>query len=707
VIPAAADCFQPRSGVADLDAAAEVPALVLSGLGGVGKTQLAARYARRLYLAGELDLLVWVSAANRTAVVTGYAQAARDVAADDSPDGETGADRFLAWLARTDRRWLVVLDDLAEPGDLSRGWPPDTRTGRVLVTTRRRDAALAGNGRRLVQVGLFTPAEALGYLSDKLAVADGRLVEAAELAADLGHLPLALAQAAAYLIDRGLDCVAYRRRFAQRRRLADLVPETGALPDDHQATVARTWSLSVDLADQLAPAGLARPLLELAGVLDPNGIPVAVFTTPAVLADLSAVLSGAAEPSTAYRPPDAEAARDALRCLHRLSLVDYDSAGAAVRVHALVQRATRDSTAANRVARVVAVAADALLVVWPDVERDAALAQSLRANAEALIAYGNAVLWTPEPHPLLFRYGRSMCDAGLVGAGVGYWQTVAATAEQRLGFEHPDTLAARGNLAQARGMAGDPAGAAAAFAELLADRTRVLGTDHRHTLICRGNLAYWQGEAGDAAGAASAFAELVTDHTRVLGPRHPQTLAVRGNLSRWQGEGGDPAAAAEALAQLLPDQLALLGPDHPHTMTTRVNLAYWRGEAGDAAGAAVAFAELLSDHLRVFGRLHPHTLVTRSHLARWRGEAGDPAGAVAILQEVLADRTRVLGPDHPQTMAARGNLAQWRGEAGDPAAAVAMLEELLADRIRILGPDHHRTVLTRTNLAEWRSRRVG
>src|SRR6266508_1325711 len=51
----------------------------------------------------------------------------------------------LAWLAATDRRWLVVLDDLADPKDLRGRWP-NGPGGRVLVTTRRQDAVLQGGG---------------------------------------------------------------------------------------------------------------------------------------------------------------------------------------------------------------------------------------------------------------------------------------------------------------------------------------------------------------------------------------------------------------------------------------------------------------------------------------------------------------------------------------------------------------------------------
>lgn len=47
---------------------------VLAGMGGVGKTQLAAGLAERLWQAKAVDLLVWVSAGSRDGVLSVYAQ---------------------------------------------------------------------------------------------------------------------------------------------------------------------------------------------------------------------------------------------------------------------------------------------------------------------------------------------------------------------------------------------------------------------------------------------------------------------------------------------------------------------------------------------------------------------------------------------------------------------------------------------------------
>ncbi|MFI8238845.1 tetratricopeptide repeat protein, partial [Streptomyces sp. NPDC085866] len=575
VMPPRAGCFQTRAEVVRLREALTggqaavlvgqdtVHGQVLAGMGGVGKTQLAADYARTALRAGELDVLVWITASNATAVTSGYAQAAVEILGADPADRETAARAFLAWLEPKANaapcRWLVVLDDVTDPADLNGLWPPAGPHGRTLVTTRRQDAALAG---RLIKVGLFTEAESLAYLTAALGARSRREPDEqlAALAHDLGHLPLALSQAAAYLIDAGISATAYRARLADRATLlADAAPEV--LPDGQTQTAAAAWSLSVERADTLRPVGLARPMLQLASLLSPNGIPETVLTSAPALTHL-----------TRHRKTPVSVTADeavgALRALHRLSLIDHIPASPhqAVRVHQVIQRATRDTLTPDQHDRLARTTADALTTAWPAIERDTELAQALRANATTLTRTAEDALYQPYAHRLLYRAGRSLGEAGQVAAAAAHFRRLTETTGHRLGPDHPDTLTARHSLARWRGYAGDAAGAVAAFEELLADWLRVLGEDHPDTLTTRDDLARWRGEAGDAAGAVAAFEELLADRLRV------------------QGE------------------------DHPHTLTARHNLAYWRGTAGDAAGAVAAFEELLADRLRVLGEDHPHTL---------------------------------------------------------------------------------------------------
>ncbi|MFI8387901.1 NB-ARC domain-containing protein [Streptomyces sp. NPDC085540] len=395
---------------------------VLAGLGGVGKSQLAAAYSRRLMADGNLDVLVWVSAATRAAVIAAYDAAAKQLLGSAAPnDPNQAAAALVAWLepmaGRPVCRWLVVLDDVADPDHLTGLWPPHSPTGRILVTSRRQDPAML-NGRHLVTVGVFTPVMSRAYLTG--ALVPYRLATPLEdldtLAADLGHLPLALAQAATYvaeLVTAGMTVASYRLLLADRTTaLRDHAPER--LPDGQALTVAATWSLSIDYANSLRPVGLARPMLHLAAMLDPNGIPTDVLTSaparrylarhrtrpdntpapPAKHHKLSAQLPHRTVAATDTPIPE-EDALAALSALHRLSLITHTlgTFTAEVRVHQLVQRATLDTLSPDQQQPLAHTARDALLAVWPATPpfdtslkalRDTALEGDLRANTTAL-----------------------------------------------------------------------------------------------------------------------------------------------------------------------------------------------------------------------------------------------------------------------------------------------------------------------------------
>lgn len=436
IIPQQAEAFQHRAAVDELEAAVAdggtaVLGQVISGMGGVGKTQLAAHYARRAWQSERLDLLVWVTASSREAIVTRYCQAAADLTGRDAENEERGAQTLLAWLEpktsnvseaarsseRSSRRcrWLIVLDDVADPADLNDLWPPASPTGHVLITTRRRDASLTGPGRRRVNVGLFTEAESLTYLTNVLTAheRDEPDEQLAALAADLGRLPLALAQAAAYLVDVGIGCAAYRTLLADRTRsLADAAPD--ALPDGQTHTTAAAWALSLDRADTLRPVGLARPMLRLAALLDPNGIPDTVLTSPPALD----YLTGYTNDGTVT----ADQAVLALRALHRLSLIDHTpvTSHQAVRVHQLVQHAARDALTPAQHKRLARIAADALFAAWPASEAETLVADTppgvpqyhletvLYANYVALDSKAREVLKTPYEHPVVDRARHSL-----------------------------------------------------------------------------------------------------------------------------------------------------------------------------------------------------------------------------------------------------------------------------------------------------------
>ncbi|MFB8776275.1 FxSxx-COOH system tetratricopeptide repeat protein [Streptomyces broussonetiae] len=779
VLPRHADHFQDRRAAAQLERAVAgtgtaAQCQVLVGMGGVGKTQLAAHYARTAWEDSNLDVLIWITASARSLVVTGYAQAGIDLCQGDPDAPDQAAQAFLAWLTpkagQTPCRWLIVLDDVADPDDLRGLWPPSSPYGRTLITTRRRDAALTGDGRRRIDVGLFTKSEAVTYLTRYLE-AHGRTESADQLSAlafELGCLPLALSQAAAYLIDSGEDVTAYRELLTDRTiALADAVPDR--LPDDQTIPLAAAWSLSIDRADNLRPVGLARPMLYLTALLDSNGIPQAALTSDPVLAYLAHT-----------REVTERDALASLRALHRLSLIDHNpnTPYQAVRVHQLIQRATRDALTLAQRDQLVRTAADAVLAAWPAPGEGAAAAASLRANSDALAQHGEEALYRTTMHRVLLHTGQSLGETGQVKAAVEYFTHLTDTAHRRLGSDHPASLVARRHLAVWRAEAGDIASAVAELERLLESMLRSLGPEHPETLTARNNLAHWRGAAGDPAGAVAELERLVESMVRSLGPEHPETLTARNNLAWQRAHAGDEARAVTEFEQLQLDQERVLGQEHQDTLLSAGNLAWCRREAGDAAGALAELEPLVERSLQALGPDHRITLATthtqaitlaavgdaagavralervlermqgaldpnhpdifyaRSNLASFKAQAGDLAGAVddfepliqqamrtfrpsdiitqytqaaaantAVIITGLLDRMlHVLDPDHHDALLTRHNLAHWRGEAGDAAGAAAALAELLNDRERALGPHHPDTLATRDDLAHWQGR---
>jgi len=700
VIPQLADSHIPRhesglglaASLAPGDTAVLIPSdeagRSLGGLGGTGKTQLALAVAHALWDRRALDLVVWLCPSTRDAVVTAYAQAMQDIgeAAHGEP-AEKAAARFLDWLAGTRRPWLVILDDLGDAAVLEGLWPHGPQ-GRVVVTSRRPDTAVRAYRPRAVEVGPFSPREALGYLSAKLHNDPDQWIGALDLAGDLGYLPIALAQAAALMADTGLDCRQYRARLADRMALL-----TGAPPGAYPSIVASTWSIGTEMAEQIPPAGLARPALALVAMLDPNGIPGAVLTSQAACGYLTRYRRGAAVAETE--------ARAALFNLARVGLVSIDTTSAArtVRVHALVQATVQQNLTAAECDEAARTAAEALIQVWPRGDVPPLYEQALRDCTARLHEIAGRLLWTSECHPLLVRAGRSLEASGLTGPAIAYWQSLLAVSEAELGPGHTHTLLAQDRLGAAQEAAGHPDAAVDVYQAALDERQRLLGAAHPDTIAARGNLARAYREAGRAQEAVSLAERVLAESEKGRGTRHPDTLAAREDLGEAYLEAGKSDQAIAAFQQTLAGRERTLGPTHPDTLAARGELAHAYRVTGQPEKALPLYERLVTDRDRAHGPDHPDTLAARGNLAHAYRSAGRMKDALGLYRRTLADRERVQGRDHPDTITARGNLADACFLAGKYKEAIPLYERTLADRERIQGPDHPDTITARGNLA--------
>ncbi|MCX4404354.1 FxSxx-COOH system tetratricopeptide repeat protein [Streptomyces sp. NBC_01764] len=712
-VPPLASAFQPRPGLRDrIDRAwAGRTSLVLSGGGGVGKSQLAAAWAQQALAAGT-ELVVWVNAVDTAQVVTGYAAAAHRVRAEGAQgqDAESDARAFLQWLTTTSRSWLVVLDDVADTESIKRWWPPSSSNwdSRVLATSRRRDALMSGGGRAVIDVGTYAPDEAIAYLRHRFTDTDmSRLLDAqaTDLLRELGHLPLALSHAAAYMINEDVPCASYLRLFVdQRSRLEAMLPPE-ADTEGYGRPVAAALLLALDAVRRRDPSGVAVPALCLTAHLDPVGHPLSLWADAAVTGYLSAHRSMPSGHADALEPAEvtAEQARSVLRLLHRYSLITFGSrdGARAVSMHALTARAARENAPAPVLAAAMNAAADALAAIWPEEDHtDRDLAAVLRANTDTLTLLAGDLLWQPDLHPVLYRAGMSLLGAGVYAAAVTHWQRLAVDAERLLGDEHPDTLAARGILTDSYRRAGRTAEAIALGERVAADAERLLGDDHPTTVRAYANLANSYAVAGRTAEAIALGERVLAEHERLWVQDDPATITARSNLAAYYSEAGRTAEAIALAERVVTDRERILGEDHPHTLASRSILAGSYSEAGRTAEAIALGERVVTDRERILGEDHPHTVESRANLAGYYHAAGRTGEAIDQAERAVTDAERILGDEYPDTLAARGNLAALHFEAGHVDEAIVLGERLVADAELILGTGHLHTRKFRGNLAD-------
>jgi tetratricopeptide (TPR) repeat protein len=569
-----------------------------------------------------LDVLVWAKATDPVQIITAYAEAAEQLrlVGRSSGDSITAAQGFLKWLTATDRRWLVVLDDITDPEAVEQWWPDgSSRSGWVLATTRRDDARLSGRGRAFIRLGLYSPEEARAYLRRRLTDAGCAHLyapgQADELATELGHLPLALGHAAAYLINKRRTMADYLTLLCDKSsRLGDLLPPS-ADTEGYGRPITSALLVSLDAVQEADTTHLARPLLHLASLMDPLGHPGALWTTPTALHHLRTARPAHRRRLRRHHPTVTEAdVRSALECLRTYALITHDTDTAPVRMHALTARAVRETIPAGTLPAAARVIADAILSLWPHYDHEEwDLCATLRANTVHLDQLAHPDLWQPETHPCIERVSQSLTNAGLYQQAVEYDETTVRRSNEIHGPYHPDTLNARINLALSYRHAGRVQDALDLGERVLTDSERTLGTDHPHTLAARNNLALSYSDAGRVQDALDLGERVLADHERILGTDHPDTLNARHSLAISYSDVGRVQDALDLGERVLADHERILGTDHPDTLNARLTLAVSYSDVGRVQDALDLGERVLADYERVLGTDHPDTLNALNH----------------------------------------------------------------------------------------------
>ena len=570
--------------------------VAIHGLGGIGKTQLAARYARQ-HRERYPDGSYWLRADHETALVSDLASLAWHLGLPERDERamERQVAAVLRWL-RDHPRWLVVLDNLeAEVGDAARYWLPASLPGHLLVTSR--------TPMWPARMGLEPlPLDVAGrFLLERTGQTDADA--AAVVAETLWGLPLALEQAAAYLETSGRDLASYAALLTPR--LVELMAQ--GRPEEYPRTVATTLRVSFEKID--GEDREAADLLRLCAFLASEDIPIALLG------------EGRGELPDRLRAALADEVRldRTIAALLRYSVIErrHDC----LRVHRLVQAVIRESMDAGDADAWLATAIRLLRARFPGEALDRPelwpLCARLLPHAQAVerVAVGERV----EPEAL----------AGLLGRVAVY-------------------LRARG----------EPERAEPLCVRALAIRERLLGAEHPDTAAARNDLAVVLGEQGEHDAAEPLFREALAVRERVLGRDHPATAASCHDLAELLHARGRTSDARALNLRALEIRERAMGPDHPATAHSLHNQAWLELDLGDTAAARRLVERALAIRERTFGGEHPQTIWSVHLLGLVLEAEGDRDGARALLERALEARERLLGPEHRETSWTLNDLAR-------------------------------------------------
>jgi tetratricopeptide (TPR) repeat protein len=619
------------------DVVALLPTAALHGMGGIGKTQLARAYAHRY--SNHYQLGWWISAETESTITTALGELGTLLGAPSQLPPRQLVVRLQQVLAEREA-WLLVFDNAEDPA-IVEPFLPQAGKGHVLLTSRNPAWQGVANP---IGVDLLALPAAARLLQQRTGDPDRQAAEI--LAEELGRLPLALEQAAAYIGAQHLSIGRYFELY--RARHAELLSR--GVPVGYPDTVDATFSLTLDRLRQQDPAAVQ--LLEVCAVLAPDRLPILLLlSVPECLPD-----------------PLATAARDLLQAqetvgtLYQASLLIPDVRDTA-RIHRLVQVVTRQHLAiADRDSRLDEAVA-VLAALFP---RDA---------------------WEPSRWPrceLVLPHAQAVLDHADQGqhatADVAVLLTLVATYLRARGLHRrarePDekALAIRCRL---------HSGDHPAIAESLSN----LGHDLQHTIELRQPLEL------HAQGLAMRQRLYHGDH-----PEIAQSLRWVANDLRDLGE---LEQARELHEQVLAMSLRLYDRDHVDLATSLHLLGIDLRLLGELERARELHMQALAMRQRLYDGDHPAVAGTLYHLAYDLRELGELRRAQELDEQALAMRQRLFGHDVDVVDVAyslRGLAADLR-LLGEVRRARHLDEQALAMFERIYEGDHVDIVRSLNRLA--------
>jgi Tetratricopeptide repeat/NB-ARC domain len=671
------------------------PAQVISGMGGIGKTEIATEY---IHLhRDQYDIVWWIRAEHHDRIRDALVSLGERLELRLVTSG--GRDRAIATVLEALEsgirpNWLLVYDNVAEPLDLQRYLPACPPGGHVVITSRLQTwpGYIEADS---IEVQPFTEDEAVSFLRRRVPAlgADRALRErederrnhlARRLATTLGHLPIAIEHAAAYLTETGESVDDYLSQFDQNahRLLSEQLPE---LPE----SVSRTWAMSMARL-----TSDAEHLFNLCAFFSPEPIAGELLLENAHAISELPGLREFLSSSPRFRAAESQ--------MHRLSLVKVDGARDQIQMHRVVQAVTRGQLRQHRHDTYLAyqAAAETVLAASNPGNPDRAANDAVYDLSLQHLESDRSFLHTGNPalRRLITDQVRRLHLRGSHAEATRFGQDALQVWREQLGPEDLDVLTIAVEVAIA--MRSDAHAADAR--DLILSTLRVLreryGEDHEVTLLCENTYGADLRSRGQRAEALELDLGLLPRFERVFGPDYHRTLNVRNNIAADYRRLGLHQDALDEDQKTLRDRRRIFGPDDPITLTSMDAVARDLRDLGHYQESLDTARKVVEGFAARRGPENLDWLNARKSFAAALRKAGYHWDALQESEDVAQRYRDYLGLDHTYTLRAAVNLINDRRAVGELARAEELGREVL-DRCQAVGSPSDLAYATLVSLA--------
>ncbi len=655
----------------------------ISGLPGVGKTQVATEYAYRNTQG--YQAVLWANAESHELLISSFVRLAEvlNLPAQDDANQPIVIKAVQQWLQKNSR-WLLILDNI-EDLNLIQDFIPSVHSGHVLVTTR---SHTTGNFARNVELrsmqiddGVLLLLRRAGLLTthaDLHNASEADNVFARSIVLVTAGLPLALDQAGAYIEEtgRGLsDYVDLYQNYA-----ASLLNLRGNSGRDHPESVTTTFALSIAKVKALNPASVE--LLEFCAFLHPDSIP------EEMIIDGAAVL----DPTLRAAVVNPLAFDRAVGDLLKFSLIQRESSRDILIIHRLVQAVVKSTLSEEQQRKYGEKVVQVLNTAFPEPElSNWSSSQRYLPQAQAcarLIQQYNLLL--PEASDFLLRTGSYLSERGLYDEADALLSQARTNSETLFGLDDVRVIPILNALATVYYKKGRYDLVESAAQRALALEEQLLGVDHPSIGESLQTLAGAYHRQGRFKEEEPLLLRALALRERVFGSRHPDVATSMNSLANLYNGQGRYEQAETLYRQALAIWQQVLGPQHPKVALTLNNLAVLYSRQGLYEQAEPLAEQALRIYEQTLGSDHPDVTMALDTLAVIYQERGKYAEAETLYKRLFTIFNRVLGSEHPQLVVCYNNeaLLYFLQKRYAEAEAVALRALNLGEKVS--GVNHHR-----------------